>query len=926
MEKLYVVTLWKHEDLNDLYTEMELKNIRCDKKREMSRNTHYWMTEEQVNQLRPDPRVRAIELHDSELGVVYKPSYTPYTLSNQNFFRDNVSYPAEADAANHRDWGKLYCAGNETQRRDTAWGHNTTHIANDTVTVFSDGRDVDLIIVDDNASYDCGEWNSPSTGSSRYVQYDWYGQLRQYVPSLPISSYNSRYRSNASNNNYHGTHVMSTAGGQHYGWAREANLYNFDYINTQVGINGGDNIDTGDVMDMLRAFHKNKPLNSQGKRNPTVTNHSYGAALNRDNYAANCTSIRHKGVTYTPASPGPSGWTAAGLLKDFGVQTCGLASKNPNDVPYRSTSYVSDIEDAIDDGIVLIGAAGNDNYKFVRPDDDEFGDSSTHSYNQHEDNDHQGGSSSFTVSTRTGMGPPAGGMIMVGSLDTDRYNLRSNFSNHGPGIDVWAPGSFILGAFNSYGTADSKYGGNNYYRAISGTSMASPQVAGVAACLASGRERFHQDDMLDYIERYSHNIGSDGTPELRFDGEHNSSNPIPGRYYRSFSGTPESSIRVNMRLLPDLHLGTSSTVMRSGYPLCIIPTSNSGTGWSIFFDSSSDRWFGANGPEQHNGEDDRDIRIFEGDRITFVYPRKICQVNVADSTTSGWIFKRGIGEPYNTFGSVSPDTYNRVPIGVDTGDRSARDFVTGVSGNPTLHLLQGDMLVVRGVTTSHPFWIKSSLGSGSTGAITDFHVYNNGGQSTLQTSFLGGTDNLLLYFRLYGASSSVGGEVVWHTEFTTPGTYYYQCGNHSSMYGEIVVHDSSTAFNNHKIYIKTAQTVDSTSDLVTGTNPGDVTNQGVIELNPANATNGVSWQTRSGDAGTYYYQCGSYAGGGQIIVEAHPGAGSYHDTSAKKDSPTNFLNCISPRVTSGNINTQVGRRNKSSITLKYPRRSTLRRA
>ena len=44
MEKLYIVTLWKYEDLEDLYLEMENLGIRLDKKREISRNTHYWLS------------------------------------------------------------------------------------------------------------------------------------------------------------------------------------------------------------------------------------------------------------------------------------------------------------------------------------------------------------------------------------------------------------------------------------------------------------------------------------------------------------------------------------------------------------------------------------------------------------------------------------------------------------------------------------------------------------------------------------------------------------------------------------------------------------------------------------------------------------------------------------------------------------------
>jgi plastocyanin len=56
---------------------------------------------------------------------------------------------------------------------------------------------------------------------------------------------------------------------------------------------------------------------------------------------------------------------------------------------------------------------------------------------------------------------------------------------------------------------DVKYGstgaGDRFYP-ISGTSMASPQVAGIAACLASGKERFTNADLRGFLDRWSMRI------------------------------------------------------------------------------------------------------------------------------------------------------------------------------------------------------------------------------------------------------------------------------------------------------------------------------------------------------------------------------------------------------------------------------------
>ncbi|WP_340560303.1 S8 family peptidase [Streptomyces sp. GSL17-111] len=60
--------------------------------------------------------------------------------------------------------------------------------------------------------------------------------------------------------------------------------------------------------------------------------------------------------------------------------------------------------------------------------------------------------------------------ITVGS--TTRTDARSSFSNWGPALDIFAPGSDITSAW---------IGSNSATRTISGTSMASPHVAGAAA-------------------------------------------------------------------------------------------------------------------------------------------------------------------------------------------------------------------------------------------------------------------------------------------------------------------------------------------------------------------------------------------------------------------------------------------------------------
>lgn len=66
----------------------------------------------------------------------------------------------------------------------------------------------------------------------------------------------------------------------------------------------------------------------------------------------------------------------------------------------------------------------------------------------------------------------AGSVITVGS--TDNTDTRSKFSNYGRFVDVFAPGTDIVSSWIGSTTATHK---------LSGTSMAAPHVAGLAATI-----------------------------------------------------------------------------------------------------------------------------------------------------------------------------------------------------------------------------------------------------------------------------------------------------------------------------------------------------------------------------------------------------------------------------------------------------------
>lgn len=504
MDKEYIVTLHRKEDLEQFYNEMYLTNFPLVLKRPLSRNTHYMMTDEQAEQLRQDPRVWGVEAADSFQLKRQVINNEEYNISG-DFFKNAPQ--ASTINPNLRQWGHLHCAGDQVQRRKTQWGDPTaTEIVNDSVDVFNNGRHVDVVIVDDPVSFDSQEWYSPTSLQTRFVEYQWFTELNTDVGSIDDDGQTLPtgaivYAPNLNTSQYHGIHVTGTAAGRYYGWATEANIYNMAVTDSW---DSGQSVPALLIFDYLRAFHLNKAVNPEtGVKNPTITNHSYGGIRRMPDKGTDgegntiyrldlpdLVNVNYRGVMYDANNPGPSGWTESGIEFDFGVRF-GLP-----DYPSWSSSVAADVQDAIDDGIVIIGSAGNDNLLIAEVDDID--------YNNYITIFRNGENESLYYNRGSWPNTSDSGSIIVGSLSDHSDFKRSTFSMFGPAVDVFAPGDLILSSYGNTGLTDTKYGGGgNYYEAISGTSMASPQVTGVAACLASAKERFTQDDVRRYLQNHS---------------------------------------------------------------------------------------------------------------------------------------------------------------------------------------------------------------------------------------------------------------------------------------------------------------------------------------------------------------------------------------------------------------------------------------
>jgi hypothetical protein len=490
--KEYVVTLRNRSDIDAFYDDMEsvggdlyIPNRRVDiaQLREISRNTHYYLTDEEAVQLRNDPRVLAVELLPSALGVEPVPHWTQ---------SGNFEKSATIDT-NDKNWGLYRIASGTTLSN---WGTNGVFTqTTQTVNTTSSGKNVDVVIVDSHINPNHPEFavNADGTGGSRANQYDWFTHSA-YLGYTTTGTYS--YASVSSN---HGTHVAGTVAGNTQGWARDANIYNMEF--NYAGGNGPSGDWTLYIFDYLRAFHLNKPINPiTGRRNPTVTNHSWGYSYGSVSLSS-ISSVTYRGTTTAVTGTDPQ--------KKITLEANGVpvpASTYLYRPPARVTALDADIQDAIDDGVIVISSAGNSYWNCATAAAADYNNSVT---------------AGSTLFHSLGSSPGAAdNVICVGSLGVSTQEYKSEFSNYGSRVDIWAPGSNIVsGVYDT--SAASEFGitlvndpRNASFRlgSISGTSMSSPQVTGCVACLTENQPSLTQSEVLAYLIKHckTGQIGSTG--------------------------------------------------------------------------------------------------------------------------------------------------------------------------------------------------------------------------------------------------------------------------------------------------------------------------------------------------------------------------------------------------------------------------------
>jgi hypothetical protein len=472
----YVITLHSHDDLDGFYDDLEtpggsitVPNRAVDVVHRLptSRNTTYMLTAEEAEQIRQDARVSAVELTLEQQGLKIVPHWSQ---TSEHWSKSGL-------ASQKLNWALL----RSTLGYDIAgWGSNGRVETTATVAIAASGKNVDVVIVDDliNPEHPEIARNADGTGGSRLVQYDW----GQWNTTVLGNGYNNIPYTYNTGTNDHGANVTGIAAGNTCGWARDANVYNINPYGTSDNII---NPNALTVLEYVKQFHINKQVNpTTGIKNPTIVNISWGvspvfATLGTTQYSTgSITTMQCGGVTYDTQLWDATDFAYPSRKTQNRLQGTGLfVAQNGFQwgiyFPIRNEAVEATIQDLIDAGCIVVAASGNEYNYVMNPSTD-----NTNHYND------------YVTWRRTRYYPKQGNIsatpncISVGNINSDTVPGKSQSSNTGPRIDVWAPGENIVSAANTSTNNVTDPRNSRYYKnVLTGTSMAAPQVTGVLACL-----------------------------------------------------------------------------------------------------------------------------------------------------------------------------------------------------------------------------------------------------------------------------------------------------------------------------------------------------------------------------------------------------------------------------------------------------------
>jgi subtilisin family serine protease len=402
------------------------------------RQCHYALTDDEVMLLKSDLRVYDVEI----------PPDTRTDLDNRHCAQQQGNFSQGIGGDPSRvNWGLFRCQYPDNSNVGSSNPGYYNYIL--------DGTGVDVVIMDTGIQADHPDFQD-ANGVSRVQQIDWFA-VSGVSGTMPANFYTDL--------DGHGTHCAGIAAGKTYGWAKNASIYAMHIpLSGDPGINNSIGIST--AMDCMRGWHLNKPIDpATGARRPSIVNMSWG---NFDTFTS------FDGVEYRGNDYGGSVNPALGMV--------GLS----NAFGGQNSTYDAGLSEMLDAGIHVTKAAGNNNNTVDVPGGPDFNNNIFDEtfFIEYDRRYYQRGPSPRTDSGRE---------LNVGALDSNSSASppgdKAYYSNSGPGINVWAPGSDIISTVstsNVLGGFTMNYPPNPAFKIMSlnGTSMAAPQVAGLLACFA----------------------------------------------------------------------------------------------------------------------------------------------------------------------------------------------------------------------------------------------------------------------------------------------------------------------------------------------------------------------------------------------------------------------------------------------------------
>lgn len=425
-------------------------------KPESLRNVDFVMTREEADTLAQDPRVQATRYGTKKENGIETTLFTlgptqAYTKQGGAFWE-----PGYVDMS----WGMVQTNSRTNQ-------YTSGNVVYYQLPYTMTGNGVDFVIQDTGLQVNHPEFIS-ADGVNRVQQVDWYA-LTGFSGTMPPNFYTDEYG--------HGTHVCGTVAGNNYGWAREAAIY----VMNILGVNANSTIPVNVSFNMLRVWHTNKSITATGYKRPTVVNMSWG---------------------YTVPSQYATGGVYRGTPFFTASTSVGIVDNGSHRMPYVVDSVEADVEDCLDAGVILIGAAGNDSFKIDVPGGIDY--DNTVNFNISGtiiNNKPYMRGSSPSVNPRV---IKVGAVGMFPADPTNPLEQKGAYSMTGPGVSVYAPGTNIVSAVSTIHNPYQPvypYPYNSSFRCTksTGTSMAAPQVTGIVCNLLQSRPWYDPDRIRNFL-------------------------------------------------------------------------------------------------------------------------------------------------------------------------------------------------------------------------------------------------------------------------------------------------------------------------------------------------------------------------------------------------------------------------------------------